>query len=247
MSAPVSEILPWDSAFFGFPAARLPDPRLGRSGLERALADLARRGVKLVYWSADPDHAEGADAAAAAGGFLADTRLTFRRDGNGPPATSPGGFPPDGGVSPVRAGDSEAALLALSVRAGLHSRFRADPRFPPALFRSLYEEWMRKSLSGAMADAVLVARLDASVAGMVTVSAREGAGSIGLIAVDAGCEGRGLGSALVEAAGRWCASRGCASIQVVTQERNAAACALYRKRGYALIRREHVWHFWPGG
>ena len=74
-----------------------------------------------------------------------------------------------------------------------------------------------------------------------------GEGSIGLIAVDAGREGRGLGSALVRAAGQWASTRGCAAVQVVTQERNAAACSLYRKHGYRLIKREQVWHFWLGG
>lgn len=259
------EILDWDTATFGFTTARITPPRLEAPALEAALAELARLDAKLVYWAADPYFAEGREAASACHGFLADRKVTYVIDGFDDPAlprpvlsASAGAAPPKPSppwtISPIRSGVSDDALHSLhslAIRAGIHSRFNTDPLFPTTLFRALYGEWMRKSLSGEIADAVLVAvdRPDAAMggdvpAGMITVSAREGAGSIGLVAVDAVHEGRGLGTDLLRAAGAWFAARGCAGATVVTQGGNAAACALYEKNGYRVGRREDVWHFW---
>lgn len=251
------EILRWDTACFGFTTARIKPPRLEAPALEAALAGLARLGAKLVYWAADPFFAEGREAASACHGFLADRKVTFVIDGFDAPSFSRAARTASTQavlpwtISPIGPGVSDAALHSLAIRAGIHSRFNTDPLFPTTLFRALYGEWMRKSLSGEIADAVLVAvdRQDAAVdggvpAGMITVSAREGAGSIGLVAVDALHEGHGLGTALLQAAGAWFAARGCAGAQVVTQGGNAAACALYEKNGYCVGRREDIWHFW---
>jgi dTDP-4-amino-4,6-dideoxy-D-galactose acyltransferase len=79
---------------------------------------------------------------------------------------------------------------------------------------------------------------------MVTLEDRDGIGTIGLIAVDPEREKRGLGRSLVQAAQSWFAKEGFEQGRVVTQAANAAACRLYEKCGYSLVKTEHFYHFW---
>jgi len=137
----------------------------------------------------------------------------------------------------------------LSLAAGVYSRFHCDPRFPRDKFEELYRIWIERSVRRELADVVLVAR-DATeptsgLLGMVTVSAAEAAGSIGLIAVAEMARGRGVGRRLIEAAHVW--MRQCDAVEgrVVTQRANLPACRLYERAGYRLSTVEHYYHFWP--
>jgi ribosomal protein S18 acetylase RimI-like enzyme len=46
--------------------------------------------------------------------------------------------------------------------------------------------------------------------------------------------GQGIGSALIRAAEKWAAKRGCREIKVETQNINLAACRLYERQGFVL-------------
>lgn len=234
------EPLAWDTGFFGFPTARILAPKLDQYGLRKVMAELKAAKTELAYWSVDPKDADSNLAAALYGGFLADVRTTYM-------AASPE-LPPDPArftVSALGPEEETPALYALAVEAGRHSRFNVDPGFPPNLFRALYVEWMRKSLTGERADAVLAVREEGLPVGLVTLQAKGGIGSIGLIAVDAAFRGRGLGTALIRAALEWCAGRGCSIVEVVTQGRNLAATRLYEINGFAVSARANVWHLRP--
>ncbi len=246
MSAGGFSILPWDTDFFGFRVARIDPGPLDERALRQVLAALAADKVKLAYRIHDAgDHASEA-AAEACGGFPADLRLTYVAD-----VLLPGGreaWP----VVPARGEHGETGLQAfqdLAVAAGGHSRFHADPSFPRDRFLALYREWMRKSFTGEMADAVLVAEAGPGsrgnhAAGVITVSARAGVGNIGLLAVQAGLRGSGIGTALIRAAAEWFLERGCLHAEVVTQGANLDACRLYQANGYRVAKREQVRHFW---
>jgi dTDP-4-amino-4,6-dideoxy-D-galactose acyltransferase len=237
------EPLAWDSAFFGFPTARILAPKLDQTGLRKVMAALKAAKTELAYWSVDPKDAESNLAAALYGGFLADVRTTYMA-ASPVPSPDPAKF----GVSPICEGEETPALYALAVEAGRHSRFNVDPGFPPNLFRALYVEWLRKSLTGERADAVLAARAMPEAGapiGLITLQAKAGIGNIGLIAVDAAFRGQGLGTALVRAALEWCAGRGCPIVEVATQGRNLAATRLYESAGFTVSGRSNVWHFRP--
>ena len=245
MSAPGFEILPWDTSFFGFPTARINLARIDADSLSAVLTALRQAGARLAYWSSDPADVAGNAVAQSAGGFLADEKITYAARAPftkpAPPAT--GGL----GTIPVTLAGTEAdrkALEVLAIEAGKYSRFRVDPDFPRPLFESLYREWMRKSLDGTMADAVLIAGTNAAPQGMLSLSAGDGGGKIGLVAVAPARQGTGLGTTLMRAAEAWFAERGCAGATVVTQAMNAGACRLYEKCGYSVARRELIRHFW---
>lgn len=240
------EELPWDSAFFGFPAARILAPTLDGSRLDAVLEALADRGIRLAYWTHDPADAAANAAASACGGFLADVKLTYVA---GLPAAER--LPSFQRVEPARKPFDMAALRSLAILAGTHSRFRVDPDFPEPVFRALYGEWMRKSLAGEMADVVLTADAEGDgtapggIAGMITAKADGDTGSIGLVAVDPRHQLKGYGTSLIMSALDWFADRGCARVRVVTQERNESACRHYARCGFRQERREHTWHFRP--
>lgn len=243
--------LPWDSAFFGFPTARILPVSLDESGLRAALATIAGAKTELAYWNVAPEDAVSNRAATSCGGFLADIKTTYVIE---PPvfdttrirftvAPFDTGFEKRYGKG---TGKGTSALFSLAIEAGKHSRFHVDPEFPPVLFQALYQEWMRKSLTGEKADAVLTVDEAGKPIGMITVQDRDGTGNIGLVAVAPAHQGRGVGASLVQAALMWFVEKGCARVEVVTQELNRAACLLYECNGFRVTDRVHVWHFRPG-
>jgi ribosomal protein S18 acetylase RimI-like enzyme len=129
----------------------------------------------------------------------------------------------------------QEAVLALADRLceGV-ARWR-DPEAVVAAVRG----WVQSSLA-TMDDpghAVLVAELDGSVVGFVTVSpthhwSGEPEASIGELVVSPQAEGRGIGRALVEAAMLRAQEDGCARISVSTGAANDRARALYQRMGF---------------
>lgn len=245
MTAPPLIRLDWDSRAFGFPVARLDGPDLGEAGLEAALGAAGRDGYHLVYWTTRPDRAVAPGLLERRGGRLVDTKVTYRRDEldlPGPPAA----LAPDLIIAEVPPGPASPALRDLGIAAGLYSRFHVDPRFPDRLFRALYETWIERCCRRELAATVLAAvpAAGGDPVGVVTVAVEGGEGQIGLIAVSEAARGRGVGSALMEAAHDAMRARRARRAAVVTQQSNRAACRLYERHGYRLGDCSHYYHFW---
>lgn len=235
----IFERLDWDSNLFGFGVARLVPSRLERDVLAAVLTDLRASGITLVYWTSDGADDDGQQAARALNGFLADRKTTYLReatplDGEDGSLAKPYDGPPD-----------DAGLAALAIQSAEFSRFHVDPRMPPDAYRVLYRNWIRNSVLGTIADAVLVTRDGTgTITGMVTLGQKNGRGDIGLIAVDGRCRGQGLGRKLVAAALDFHRAAGLTLAQVVTQGDNLAACRFYERCGYHVETVQPVWHFW---
>jgi dTDP-4-amino-4,6-dideoxy-D-galactose acyltransferase len=231
--------LAWDSAHFGFPVALLTGDE---ADVRAALAAAHAEGIRLVYWFAPPERAVSEQLLTDFAGRLVDRKATFGAAPVPAPRTQRATVP----VHEYPAGPASPELLALGVSAGVVSRFRIDDRISSEKARALYEIWTDRSARRQMADTVLVAgERDSDLLGMVTVAVKDGAGSIGLIAVAEAARGRGVGAALMDAAHRWMAGRGLTAATVVTQLDNVAACRLYRATGYDLHDLRHCYHFWP--
>lgn len=233
------EYLDWDSDLFGFGVARLVPDRLDKGALVAVLDELRRSGVALVYWTSDGGDHEGQAAARELGGFLADRKTTFLR-----------GVEPLTGVdtSLVRVYDGppdDPQLEDLAIQSAEFSRFCVDPRMPPDACRRLYRRWIYNSVTGEIADGVLIIPgADDAIGGMVTVGTKSGRGDIGLIAVAKGHRGAGFGTKLVAAAINFHRAAGLNAAQVVTQGQNKAACQFYESCGYSVESVQPVWHFW---
>ena len=231
--------LAWDTEFLGFPVARLSATGHPVAALTAAVADARRAGYRLVYIVTDPGHTAAAALARQTGAWLADRRLTFVR-----PLPAPD---PSAVVAPAIGATTAftARLEALAWQSGEFSRFRLDKRLAPTVFRRLYSQWLRNSLTGEIARQVLTWRNDAGhELGLLTLGEKNNRADIGLLAVDATARGLGLGRQLVAAAQAQAAAWGYAELQVVTQRANAPAGRFYEKCGFALVREELVYHLW---
>ena len=134
-------------------------------------------------------------------------------------------------------------LLKLTLMSGEYSRFNLDPKFHPH-FEGFYAEWIKKALSGELADAVCVVRSAHSLKGFITLAKKSGIGQIGLIAVHPDARGEGVASSLMCSADEWYVEQSCVEAIVVTQRDNQPACRLYERSGYKLHSETAIFHWW---
>ncbi len=231
--------LDWDTRFFGFAIGALTLEGVPPAPAIRAAADAARaRAFRLLVVT---DAADGSGAVLAPlGARRVDTKLDFAAAVR--PATLPRGIE---AIPAAPAPADRDALDALALASGAHSRFRTDPRFGEAAWTRLYRAWMDNSVSGTIADAVLVHRDAGRITGFATIRAcgdREA--RIGLLAVAADRRGRGIGGALIGAVHRWASDRDLRTILVATQQDNAGACRFYQGAGFEVSERLAIHHLW---
>jgi len=244
----VLKFLPWDSEHFGGQVSEISTPNLDDTTLYNVLRFARRHGIEIVYWATSLERHVSPSLLCDFSGMLVDRKATFLFD-----------------LVPVACTDRDMAssvlrileypcapathrLLNLAVTAGHFSRFNIDPHIPKEKFISLYHTWMKRSTLRELADIVLVVTPTDSnddCAGIVTASAADTVGKVGLIAVLDAWQGQGLGSLLMGAIHRWMIGRGVKQSTVVTQLVNTAACKLYERLGYHLINVQHYYHFWP--
>jgi dTDP-4-amino-4,6-dideoxy-D-galactose acyltransferase len=254
MNMPPCEILAWDSEFFGRRIGRVRGGRLDRERLAAVEAWLRAEAVDCLYFLADSDDPATAVLAEDAGFRLVDVRVTLEREMAAlrlPEAAA--------SIRPARQEDVPA-LRRIAAASHQDSRFYADPHFDRGRCDELYATWIEKSCREAekakdgkdctdSKDAVLVADVEGRPSGYISCrilpEGGEVCGEIGLLAVDASAQGRGLGSALVGAALGWLVERRAVRVRVVTQGRNTRAQRLYQAHGL-LTRSIGLWfHRWP--
>lgn len=237
-------LLAWDSEFLGLSVAEVDPALSSATELPALLASLKEEGVGLVYFAPEADRVGARMAAHAAGGFLADVKLTYHRtirESELPAVPGLAGIATASYASPA----PNAALRRLAQISNRYSRFRTDPRFAPATCERLYDIWIERSVSGALATSVLTALDEGGrEIGLTTLGRKQDEGDIGLVAVDEAYNRRGVGRLLIsEALARFRAD-GLSGVRVVTQQANTGACILYEKCGFVLKKREYFYHFW---
>jgi ribosomal protein S18 acetylase RimI-like enzyme len=251
--------LSWDSDFFGIEVFGswvhdLPDA----GTLIPSLRDTGA-GLVYIFLQQNLDRLHG--QLLAHGAVLYDEKITYAKapepgapepggslpGGSLPGVSLPGGsrpYPGSGDIIEAYRGPLTDDLLRLSYLAGHESRFRKDPRLSGS-FETLYRLWITNSLNGSVADRVFVCRTEEGIRGMVTCKiGGDGQGSIGLIATDASCQGRGIGRRLVRMAEEYCSAKGATALSVVTQASNTQACRFYENAGFTVCKRENVYHLW---
>lgn len=231
---PRCELLPWDSDFFGRPIARVNGAQLTAAQAERADRWCKTHDIACLYLLADADDPATARIAQRRGFRMVDVRVTLEAPSGGTPSL--------GGVRVWRREDLEA-LRAIARLSHRDSRFYCDGNFPRDRCDELYAAWIERSCAG-YADEVLVLDWDGQAAGYVSCHCDLIEGRIGLLGVAAAAQGRGGGTALVNAALQWFGERGLAEASVVTQGRNVRAQRLYQGCGFK-TRSVQVWfHRW---
>ncbi|HYV16724.1 MAG TPA: GNAT family N-acetyltransferase [Conexibacter sp.] len=236
--APITA-LPWDSALFGFPIARVNATRLDAAALDAALAACRAQAIRCAYLLLDADDAHGSQLAQATGFVVRDVRLELERPLERDTARRAADAT---AVGPARL-EQRPALDALAREAFPLSRFFADPGFPRERCGDLYAAFLARGLDGAPERRTL-ATADASGFVVCHLDEPRSVGTIELIAVAADARGSGDGSALVAGALETFTAAGLRTAEVVTQAANVASQRLYARAGFR-TRRARVWlHRW---
>ncbi len=230
---PKVTLLEWDTAYWGIRAARVQLDSGGQlDEADRLCNDLQVRWASLLV----PSGQRGLLGSAVRAGYeVVDIRyeMTLDLGARAPVARS------------VEASlEDEAALAAIARTAFADSRFFNDARLDDAKCAEFYETWLRNSLGGSLADAVIVDRLASEPAGFVTVRIDGDRASLPLVAVAPTHHGLGVGGRLLASTLDWIAARGVRRVEVVTQLTNVAAIRLYGAAGFRLSS-SAVWlHRW---
>ena len=236
------KLLEWDSKFFGFRVGMIVPEKLNKVRLNRALDDLQRQKVRLVYWASDSNCPDSMFAGLSLGGQLVDKKVVFLLDHR---TLQDRSCLRAKQITEFEGRTATQELETLAIQSGELSRFNRDRRISRDRFEELYRTWVRRSVAKEIADAVQVIRSKSDkVAGMVTVGRQGDRGDIGLVAVDPSCRGKGYGRMLVNAAVDHFCERSLRFSQVVTQSENKPACRLYEAVGYRLESCQNFFHFW---
>lgn len=233
-----AEPLDWDSRFFGIDIFRISEIS-GEEELAKEFETLRRRGTRLVYCSIPTSPELTPRFLSRWGGALVDRRVTFRCDLDTQARLARW----DDRISLYAEREPSEALIELAIESGRYSRFRTDRRLEPR-YKELFTLWMENSVSGRLADAVIVYSGEDGIQGMVTVASKQSQGQIGLIAVGPRARRAGVGKLLMTHANDWFIKSGNSYAVVVTQAENREACGLYRHCGYRASKKEHTYHFW---
>lgn len=217
------ERLAWDTEFFGVP--------VGRATHLKGLTKWANENqVGLVCLLADT--VAEVQQAEERGFRLMDVRLTLSR-----PTTMM-----SSSARLIRS-DEVPALCEIARSAYPLTRFYADPRLSDDRCGDMYAEWTRSLCDGA-ADVVLVANRKGEPIGYVTVNVDGLASEIGLIAVQDGLRGHGIGADLVRGAIDVAKVRGAEQMTVVTQGLNVGAIRTFEGCGFRTSRTQFWLHKW---
>jgi len=127
-------------------------------------------------------------------------------------------------VRPARAGDAPAMAELMAAVAAERDGIATEPPV---------DIGERTALFARSAGESVVAVGGGRIVGMLHVEvSRHGFGDLGML-VDRGWRGRGVGSALVQAAIDWARGQGLHKLCLEVFAHNTAAIALYRKSGFA--------------
>ncbi len=230
--------LDWDSNFFGFGVGRLSDSFKSIAVLNDALQTAAKKNIRLVYGACHHRDDISHRNALTVGGRFVDAKHAYELD-----LTKIQPIPINIEVAADDA-RSHQQLYDLAWQAAEFSRFRIDPEMPEGCWQRMYFLWMQNSITGKLADTIIVVHGNNRIVGMITVSHQKKVGQIGLFAVDHKSRGMGIGRRLLNAAIYKCHIAGCEKLEVITQRNNLAACHSYESLGFELIEEKDFFHFW---
>ena len=136
-------------------------------------------------------------------------------------------------------------IEALALISGKYSRFRLDKNFKNNEYVRLYKKWIHNLLLKKEQVDIIVYKTNNKIIGFTSIEEKENLlFDIGLVAVNSGYRGKGIGAKLINYATRYAYLKGGGDIQVITQEKNVPALNLYEKCGFRISKVEYIYHFW---
>lgn len=242
MTTPI-RLLEWDTAHFGYRIARITVNTLTRSLAQEIDQWCADNDIACVYFLC----AAGDDTSIRLAEDFAyrqqDIRVTFAHKLKD--FTYLETLLPNIRLDTATETD-ESALLQIADGIYQHSRFYNDPHFETSKVDAMYRIWMRRSLSGDLADTIFVARVEGIVQGFVTaqLNIATGVGELPLVGIASALRGKGVGIHIILQALNHLKQQSAAGVEVVTQGRNIAAQRLYQKAGFRTANVQLWYHKW---
>lgn len=231
-------LLDWDTRHFGVRIARVNRVHPTEQTLGEIDAWCRANRVDCLYYLGEST--SGDNLLAAYGYEQIDVRVTLEWL---PPQNLPR-LGENTDVTTRRATESDLSILRGLVRSQTWTtRFAVDSRFDQGRVKDLYVEWLNRSFDEDGSH-VMLAEHGGEVAGLVTASMRVGEGSIDLVCCADGWERQGVTTLLVVQTMAELAEKGCQTVRVVTQERNARALSLYKRCGFAVVESRPWLHKW---
>jgi len=209
-----------DERRFGFRTARADELTL--ESLPEAIDFCQTHSVEWLIARCRVDQLKAVQAMERDGFSLMDTLVYFRRD------LGKTTIPPNTGkavVRPVRAGEEHAVeAIAKEAFRGYFGHYHADERLEPAKCDAVYPSWARRScVSRDVADEVLVAVLDGSIAGFLTLRINSpDEVEAALVGVAASAQRQGVHRSLLIGRLEWVKSMGATNTIGSTQLTNMA-------------------------
>lgn len=233
------QLLEWDSAFWGFPVARVSGIGLDGAELGSAVEWCDEHSVRCAYLLLDATDATGLAAAQRRGFRFVDTRIELRRD------ESPNGRQQSAGavLRPAAAADLPA-LERLARRSFGSTRFFVDGRFDEERCRELYAAWIRRRADDREGLVMVAEQGGAPLGFMAGFVDRDGEGCHELMAVEPEHRRKGLGRALPSALSADFAARGVTRERMVTQAANVASLRVFGSLGFRVAKVQHWLHRW---
>jgi dTDP-4-amino-4,6-dideoxy-D-galactose acyltransferase len=229
--------LNYDTEKFGYKIAELININ-SKKELHSTLSTLLQENYRLCYFIIDKKIEKQNCWVQEEKGWLADVKVTFTKKIVSEIISD---------IEEIEIYNSKvltSELISLAFQSGEFSRFKRDTHFINNEFECLYLDWIKKSVSGEIADYVLVSKVNNKVAGMVTLKLSDPIATIGLIAVDEHTRGMGIGQKLLKKVEYLAFKNNCSEIKVSTQEMNENAMNFYLKSNYLISLRNLIYHFW---
>lgn len=226
------EYLDWDTNFFGIKIGRYETDMLTADVLSNILNLKEKEHYQRIYLFAQKEDEYITDYLSSLNIVPLDRKVTYQREvAESVKETS---------KIVIYRGPLTMELLQLALESGHQSRFKKDTALA-SKYDLLYKMWIEKSLTGELADAVLIYEGN-GIQGFVTLKKHNDLGKIGLIAVHPSQQGKGIGTMLMNAAMNWYHTSNLKRCEVVTQMENTGACCLYEKAGYTINHIDLVYH-----
>lgn len=223
---------------FGYQVGKIIPHKLDSKELENSISASLNDGIRLLYWFIDPDDNVSNKAAIENKGILVDQKTTYLKK-----IEEKNYFTSSNIVSYLHT-PLNKKILSLAYQSAEYSRFRVDLNFKNNESEHLYKAWIEKSLSGEIAEDVLVYYDQQEELGLITLGEKSKRADIGLLAVDRDARGKSIGTHLIQAALAKADQSGYKEIQVVTQGKNTIACSFYEKNGFVKDYIQNIYHFW---
>jgi GNAT superfamily N-acetyltransferase len=231
-----------DEARFGIRTARAAG--VTAHTLPSVLDFCAKHNVVLLIARVPATDLQTAQSMERLGFSLMDVLVYFSRDLNGAP------IPPDANravLRPVRPGEEEEVRrIAEGSFRGYAGHYHADPRLDKSKCDEAYTDWAYRScISSDVADQVIVAVVNESLAGFATLrlnGADEGEGI--LFGVAPFAQGRGIYRSFMVRGMEWCLANGAKQMLVSTQLTNIAVQKVWARLGFEPSHAYYTFHKW---